>query len=87
METFIKVAPRAYDRLRSHIPAGSSAHESIGKASRIDYSVEGVLFSGYSIPCNEEQLGIILQAAKRCCPEIVADVEKALIRARSALDG
>jgi hypothetical protein len=83
METFLKVPPRTYHRLRNQIPAGSSAHESIEKASRIDYSVEGVLFAGYSIPCNEEQLGIILETAKQCCPEIVSDVEKALSRARS----
>ena len=84
MEIFLKVAPRAYDRLRSHITADSPAHEAIEKATRIDHAVEGVVFAGYSIPCNEQQLRIIFESAKQCCPEIVPDVERALIHARSA---
>jgi hypothetical protein len=82
VETFLKVAPRAYDRLRIYIPAGSPAHEAIEKATPIDYSLEGVRFAGYSVPCNDEQLGIILEAAKQCCPEIVPAVEQALTRSR-----
>jgi hypothetical protein len=82
MEIFIKIPPRAYDRLRSHVPADSPAHEAIEKASRIDYSVEGVLFAGYFIPCNEEQAQIILEIAKQYCPEIVPDIEKTITLAR-----
>jgi hypothetical protein len=84
METFLKIPPRAYIRLRSHIPTDSPAHEAIEKASRIDHAVEGVVFAGYSIPCNEPQLRIIFEIAKQCCPEIIPDVEKALTRTRSA---
>jgi hypothetical protein len=83
LEIFIKIAPRAYDRLRSHISAESAAHEAIEKASRIDHSVEGVLFAGYTIACNEEQARIILEVAKRHCPEIIPDIEKAITLARS----
>jgi hypothetical protein len=82
MEIFIKIPPRAYNRLRSHVPADSSAHEAIEKASRIDHSVEGVLFAGYSIPCNEEQAQIILEIAKQYCAEIVPDIEKTITLAR-----
>lgn len=84
MEIFLKIPPRAYIRLRSYIPTDSPAHEAIEKASRIDHAVEGVVFAGYSIPCNEQQLRIIFEVAKKCCPEIIPDVEKALTRARSA---
>ena len=80
VDTFLKVRTQAYDRLRSNIPAASPAREAIEKATRIDHSVEGVLFAGYSIPCNEQQLRIIREIAARCCPEIVPDVEKALAR-------
>ena len=84
MEIFLKVPPRAFDRLRSHIAADSPAHEAIEKASRIDYAVEGVVFAGYSIPCSEQQLRIIFEVAKECCPEIIPDVKKVLTHARLA---
>ena len=83
MEIFIKIAPQAYHRLRSHIPSKSAAHEAIEKAHRIDHSIEGVLFAGYSIACNEDQALIILEIAEQFCPEIVQDIEKAITRARS----
>lgn len=83
MEIFIKLAPRAYNQLRSHIPAESAAHEAIEKASRIDHSLEGVVFAGYSIPCNDEQARIILEIAKQYCPDIIPDIEKAITLARS----
>ena len=83
MEIFIKLAPRAFDLLRSHVPPESAAHEAIEKASRIDHSVEGVLFAGYSIPCSEKQAHVLLGIAKQSCPEIVLDIEKAITLARS----
>jgi hypothetical protein len=83
LEIFIKIAPPAYDRLRRQIPPESPAHEAIEKASRIDHSVEGVLFAGYSIPCSAEQARIILEFAKQACPETVPDIEKAIAHARS----
>jgi len=82
VEIFIKLAPRPYNLLRNHIPAESSAHEAIERASRIDHSVEGVLFAGFSIPCNEEQARVILEIAKQYCPEIIPDIEKAITFAR-----
>jgi hypothetical protein len=82
MEIFIKVAARPYERLRNQIPNQSPAHEAINKATRIDYSVDGVLFEGYTIPCNEGQAEIILETAKQCCPEIVSDIRKAITRTR-----
>jgi hypothetical protein len=82
MEIFIKVAPRHYEQLRSQIPSESPAHEAIDRATRIDYSLEGVLFEGYNIPCNEEQAQIILETARQCCPEITSDIEHAIRLAR-----
>ena len=55
MDIFIKVARRYYERLRSQIPTESPAREAIDKATRIDHAVEGVLFEGYNIPCDEDQ--------------------------------
>jgi hypothetical protein len=83
MDIFIKVAPRYYERLRSQIPADSPAREAIDKATRIDHAVEGVLFEGYNIPCDEHQARIIFETAKQYCPEIVRDIEKALKGVRS----
>jgi hypothetical protein len=82
MEILIKIAPQAYGRLRSHISTRSAAHEAIEKASRIDHAIEGVLFAGYTIACNEEQARIILEIAKQCCPEIIPDIEEAITLAR-----
>ena len=82
MNIFIKVAPRYYERLRSQIPSQSPAREAIDKATRIDHAVEGVLFEGYNIPCDEDQARIILEIAKHSCPEIVRHIEEALRLAR-----
>ena len=84
MDIFIKIASRHYDRLRRHISAESAAHEAVERASRIDHSIEGLLFAGYSIPWNENQARIILKTAAEHCPEIVPDIEKAINLARSA---
>jgi hypothetical protein len=83
VEILIKIAPQAYDRLRSHISIESAAHEAIETASRIDHAIEGVLFAGYTIACNEEQARIILEIAKQCCPEIIPTIEEAVRLARS----
>ncbi|TMA12854.1 MAG: hypothetical protein E6J89_03425 [Deltaproteobacteria bacterium] len=82
MELFIKVAPRHYDRLRGRIRSDSPAYQAIDKATRIDHSLEGVLFKGYNILCDEEQARIILEIAKQCCPEIIADIQEAVRLAR-----
>jgi hypothetical protein len=82
MDIFIKVAPRHYGRLRSHIPSQSPLREAIDKATPIDHAVEGVLFEGYNIPCDEDQARIILETAKQCCPEIVRNIEEAIRLAR-----
>ena len=84
MKIFIKVAPRDYSRLRGYVANDSPAYEAIEKATRLDYSLDGVLFAGYSIPCDEEQARIILEIAKRCCPEIISEIEHALSRAEHA---
>jgi hypothetical protein len=80
---FIKLSPSAFNRLRRHIDADSAAYESIERATRIDYTVEGVLFAGYSIPCDDEQARIILETARQHSPEILPDIEKAVALARS----
>ena len=78
MKIFVKVAPRDYSRLRGYIAKESSAYEAMEKATRLDYSLDGVMFAGYSIPCDEEQARIILKIAKRCCPEIAPEIEHAM---------
>ena len=83
MDIFIKVAPRDYERLRSRVPQNSPAHVAIERATRIDHAIEGVLFEGYTIPCDEDQARIILETAKQHCPEIVRDIEGAIRLARS----
>jgi hypothetical protein len=79
---FIKLAPKHYEQLRSRIPANSPAHQFLSKATRIDYSIEGVLFEGYNVPCDEKQTRVLLEATKQCCPEIFAHVEHAIRLAR-----
>ncbi len=81
MKIIIKVAPRDYSRLRGYIPSESPAYEAMEKATRLDYSLDGVLFAGYSIPCDEEQARIILEIAKRCCPDIASEIEHTMSRA------
>jgi len=49
MEILIKIPPQAYERLRRHISTDSPAFEAVDKASRIDHSIEGVLFAGYAV--------------------------------------
>jgi len=83
MEVFIKVAPREYGRLRSKISSNSPAREAVDNATRIDHALEGILFEGYSIRCDEDQARIILDAAKQSCPDIIQDIEKAITFARS----
>ncbi len=78
MEVFIKIAQRYYERLQKEIPPGSAAHEAFAKATPIEYSLDGVEFEGANIPCDESQAKIILDTARRCCPEIVRDVEQAI---------
>jgi hypothetical protein len=82
MEIFIKLAPRDYSRLRSHVPIESAAYEAVEKASRIDHYLEGVSFRGYTIRCDERQARIILEIAKQCCPEIVPDIDRAMMLAQ-----
>lgn len=83
MEILIKLAPRDYKQLRSHVPIESAAYEAIENASRIDHSLEGVSFRGYTIRCDERQARIILEIAKQCCPDIVPDIDHAMTHAQS----
>ena len=82
MQIIIKIASPQYYRLRDAIPADSVAREAIEKATRIDHSLEGVLFAGYTISGNEEQAAAIRQIAAQCCPDIIATVEEAIRHAR-----
>ena len=82
MEIFIKVAPEQFKRLRSQINSDSPAQEAFNKATRIDYSLEGVLFEGYNIPCNEKQARAIFEIAKQSCPELIPEIDKAIRLAR-----
>jgi hypothetical protein len=83
MKIVIKLASRDYKKLRSGIPNESPVHEAIERATRIDYSLDGVLFEGYSIPCDEHHARMLLEIARQCCPEIVSEIQKAMRLAES----
>jgi hypothetical protein len=82
MQISIKITANDYHRLREHIPGNSSAREAIDKATGIDHSLEGVLFAGYMIPCNDEQAQIIRDIATRYCREIIPAIDQAIKLAR-----
>jgi len=83
VEISIKVGSREYDELRTHVPDGSSAHQAIERATRIDYSVGGVLFEGYTIVCDEDAVRGLQETAAHHCPEIVPKIQEAVRLARS----
>jgi hypothetical protein len=83
VEISIKVGSREYDELRTHVPDGSSAHEAIERATKIDYSVGGVLFEGYTIVCDEDAVRGLQETATHYCPEIVPKIQQEVLRARS----
>jgi len=82
MQIIIKIAFQQYHRLQNEIAADSVAREAIEKAIRIDHLLEGVLFGGYVISCNEEQACIIRQTATQCCPETIPTIDEAIRLAR-----
>ena len=83
MEILIKLGSGEYDQLRTHIPEGSSAREAVERATRIDYSVGGVLFEGYTILCDEDAARGLQQTAAHYCPEIIPKIQEAVRLARS----
>lgn len=83
MEISLKVGSREYDQLRTHVPDGSSAREAVERATRIDYSVGGVLFEGYTIVCNEDAARGLQETAAHYCPEVVPKIQEAIRLARS----
>jgi hypothetical protein len=82
MEIYIKFAPRDYERLRNLIPAASPAREAIDNATRVDHALEGVLFEGYTVPCNGDQARAIREIAEQNCPELIPTIEQAIDLAR-----
>jgi len=83
MKAFIKLSSREYEKLRRGIPDGSRAHETIQRATRIDYSLEGVLFEGYTIPCDDDDARVLLEIAREGCPEIVPKIQEAMRLAKT----
>jgi hypothetical protein len=83
VEISLKVGSREYDQLRTHVPNGSTAREAVERATRIDYSVGGVLFEGYTIVCDEDAARGLQEIAAHYCPEVVAKIQKAVGLARS----
>lgn len=83
MEITLKVGSREYDQLRTHVPDGSTAREAVERATRIDYSVGGVLFEGYTIVCDEDAARGLQETAAHYCPEIVPKIQEAVRLARS----
>jgi hypothetical protein len=83
VEISLKVGSREYDQLRTHVPNGSTAREAVERATRIDYSVGGVLFEGYTIVCDEDAARGLQETAAHYCPEIVPKIQEAVRLARS----
>jgi hypothetical protein len=83
MDIVLKLAPRDYQQLRRHARTEARAREAFEKATRIEHALDGVEFEGYSISCDEDQARMILQIAKRWRPEIVRDIENAIMLSRS----
>ena len=83
MEILIKLGSGEYDQLRTHIPDGSSAREAVERATRIDYSVGGVLFEGYTILCDEDAARGLQDTAAHYYPEIVPKIQEAIRLAKS----
>jgi hypothetical protein len=83
MNIFIKLPSRGYQFLRAEIPIDSPVREALEKATPIESVLDGVQFEGYNIPCNQEQAEIILEILKQNSPELVRDVEDAIMLARS----
>ena len=82
MEISIKLSLADFETIRDGTPHGSIAHRAINRATRIEHALGGVLFEGYDIPCDEAQARAVLDAARRCCPHAVRDIEKAIAFAR-----
>ena len=55
MEIHIKLAPAQYERLRNTYPIDSPIRDVIDNARRVDHAIEGVLFAGYTIVCDEDR--------------------------------
>lgn len=84
MEVHIKMAPAQYERLRNAYPIDSPVRDLMDNARRVDHAIEGVLFAGYTIVCDENQARIFLETARQYCPELIPQVEQAIKLARGA---
>jgi hypothetical protein len=82
MEIFIKLASREFEQLRTKLPAGSHT-QIMDRATRIEHSVDGVLFEGYTIPCGERDARKLLETAAKYCPEVVSKIQEAIRLAES----
>ena len=85
MEIHIKMATAQYEHLRNSYPIDSPVRDLIDNARRVDHAIEGVLFAGYTILCDEDQARIFLETARRCCPEVIPQIEQAIKLARGGL--
>jgi hypothetical protein len=81
MEVVVKLSKSSYRRLRGHVPADCAAYEPMEKATAFEHSMEGVLFAGYTIACDDRQARALLEIARRHCPEAIAEIEKTLAAA------
>jgi hypothetical protein len=78
MEIHIKLAPAQYERLRSTYPLDTPIRDVIDNARRVNHAIEGVLFAGYTIVCDQDQARLFLDTARRCCPEVIPQIEQAI---------
>lgn len=84
MDIVVKLSKSNYRQLRGHVLPGSAAYEPMEKATAFEHSVEGVIFAGYSIACDDEQARALLDAARRHCPDAVSEIEKSMTAAAPA---
>ena len=83
MEIFVKLASAEFEKLRGGTPRDSNASVVIERATRIEHAVEGVLFEGYTVACDETEAESLLKIARQCCPETVPKIEEAIRIAES----
>jgi hypothetical protein len=75
MNTFIKVAPRYYERLRNQIPAESPAREAIDRRRELNMPSRACCLKA-NIPCDEDQARIPLETASNIAPRLSATLRK-----------
>ncbi len=62
------------DAIREHLPAGSPASKCLEAATPLDISGEPVIRPEWAVPCEEEDAKLILEVAKKWCPDALPNI-------------